>query len=209
LIYFRHYDGIPGMRKSSERHPLAVLRRIIKMSQPEFAKMVGLSESTIAKIESLRLSLSPENALLIQEQTGCSANWLSAGDPKAPPAAFVPTPEDRGEVKEYHKFDFHPFTLETFQWVRSRRQAGLPVEPDEDPKEFVVAECIQEILRACHKAKKDGKRSYAQVKLYQLASEFVSDLGSTDPWEDDFLEYQVRVLDSSLHLTSIDRTPMD
>ena len=197
------------MRKSSERHPLAVLRRIIGLNHPQFAKLVGLAESTVAKIESLRLPLSTENALLIEAQTGCSAQWLSAGDPKAPPCAFVPVPDDKGEVKEYNKFDYHPFTLETFQWVRSRREAGLPVEPDEDPKEFVIAECIQEILRACHKAKKDGKRNYAQVKLYQLAHAFVSELGSTDPWEDDFLEYQIRVLDSSLHLTSIDRTPMD
>jgi transcriptional regulator with XRE-family HTH domain len=75
------------MRRSSLRHPIAVLRTIIKISQPDFSRLAGIAESTLAKIESLRLPLSKENAIKISAQTGVSMGWLMEGDPLAPPRA--------------------------------------------------------------------------------------------------------------------------
>jgi transcriptional regulator with XRE-family HTH domain len=197
------------MRKSSERHPLAVLRRIIGMNQPEFAEMVGLSESTIAKIESLRLPLSPENAILIASQTGCSSTWLAAGDPEAPPRATFSITEEGEEPEPNDRYSSYPFTLETFQYVRALRQKGGMIEGVEDPAYMVVADSIQELLRALHRATKAGKTEYAHIKLYNLVQSMTKDLGASDPWDDDFVDYLEQVLDSVVELTRIDQTGRD
>lgn len=197
------------MRKSSERHPLAVLRRIIGLNQPKFAEEVGLAESTIAKIESLRLPLSPENALLIASQTGCSPTWLSAGDPKAPPAASFAVPKEGEKIEKPDRFTFYPFTQETFQYVRAQRQQGNLLEEIEDPAYMVVADSIQELIRTLHKATKEGRGAYAHVKLFNLVQTLSNELGSSDPWDDDFADYLGQVLDSVVRLTKIDRTGRD
>jgi transcriptional regulator with XRE-family HTH domain len=191
------------MRQSYLRHPLAILRQIIQLSQPEFARLVGLSESTVSKIESLRLELSEEIALLIESETGCSARWLLNADPTRPPLASVIVTES-GTVNRAEPDDDTPFTLEVFQWVRSRKRAGLPLEADDPSKHFIIADAVQELLRACHHAEKKGKRDYAQAKLYGMVQSFSKDLGVSDPWDDDFIEYMVTVLDSVVHITQLD-----
>jgi transcriptional regulator with XRE-family HTH domain len=75
------------MRHSSLRHPVAVVRKIIALSQPEFSRLAGIAESTLAKIESLRLPLSKQNAIRIADETGVSARWLLKGNPQDPPPA--------------------------------------------------------------------------------------------------------------------------
>lgn len=75
------------MRKSFLLHPIAVVRDIIGMPQPRFAELTGTGESTLAKIESLRLPLSKEMAIRITNEVGVSTRWLMNGDPKAPPIA--------------------------------------------------------------------------------------------------------------------------
>jgi len=75
------------MRHSSLRHPVAVVRKIIGLSQPEFSRLAGIAESTLAKIESLRLPLSKQNAIRIADETGVSMRWLLKGNPQDPPPA--------------------------------------------------------------------------------------------------------------------------
>jgi transcriptional regulator with XRE-family HTH domain len=105
------------MRRSSLRHPVAALRAIIGLAQPEFAKLVGIAESTLAKIESLRLPLSKENAIRISDAVGVSMGWLLQSDPGAPPAADSLRfgEQERGPI---------PFTREVFDECRAQIEVG-------------------------------------------------------------------------------------
>jgi transcriptional regulator with XRE-family HTH domain len=105
------------MRRSSLRHPIAVLRSIIEIAQPDFSRLVGIAESTLAKIESLRLPLSKENAIKICNETGASMRWLMAGDPWAPPIA------DELQFLPINKKSV-PFTRKLFEEFRARIEAG-------------------------------------------------------------------------------------
>lgn len=72
------------MRPSPYRHPLAVLRKFLKLGQKEMAKLVGCSGATIQAVELLQLRLSGQLALKISRATDASVAWLLAGDPAAP-----------------------------------------------------------------------------------------------------------------------------
>lgn len=190
------------MRKSSERHPLAILRRIIGLSQPEFAELSGMSESTVAKIESLRLPLSEENALLIESETGCSAQWLKAGDVAQTPVTSYSINKAKGTSDDW--FTDKPFTLEVYQWLRSRKQAGIPIEETSDDRNLVVASAIHDLIRACHSAEQNGKKNYAELKLYNMVQAMSRELGITDPWDDELTDYLGKVLDSVVFINQYD-----
>lgn len=74
-----------AMRPSPLRHPLAVLRQIIGISQGELAVLVGKSRATIQAVELRKLNLSEELGLKIALETGVSARWLLDGDPAVAP----------------------------------------------------------------------------------------------------------------------------
>lgn len=68
------------MRPSPLRHPLAVLRQIIDMSQQQLADLAECARPTIQAIELRKLNLSEKLAQRIAYQTGVSPSWLLAGD---------------------------------------------------------------------------------------------------------------------------------
>jgi transcriptional regulator with XRE-family HTH domain len=65
------------------RHPVAVLRKELELSQQEFADVARCSRETIRSIEVLRLKLPPKLAEFIAGETGVSLKWLMANRPKA------------------------------------------------------------------------------------------------------------------------------
>jgi transcriptional regulator with XRE-family HTH domain len=193
------------MRKSSERHPLAVLRRIIELDQPAFAHEVGLSISTVSKIETMKLPLSLENAMLIASETGCSPVWLLMGNPMAPPLAGIPDPKAPGRKTGKGKFEPPPYTKEIFDHVRSSLKAGNPIKGADYMDISLFSDPLQLIIRALHRASKTNRSSLAYSKLSDLAKEFTKAVGITDPLTPDFAEYQDKLLSSIVELTEIDR----
>lgn len=105
------------MRHSSLRHPVAIVRKVVGMSQPVFAKLVGIAESTLAKIESLRLPLSKDNAIRITDETGVSMRWLIAGNTQEPPHADEFRFNQKGG--KYPRFD-----QQLFEKRRAQIQGG-------------------------------------------------------------------------------------
>ena len=97
------------MMPSPLRHPLAVLRQILGMSQAQLGALCGNSGRTIQAVELGKLSLSDGLAHRIAEATGVSLEWLLNGDPTAPPEADCPSgvrsPEQvyTREVYEAHR----------------------------------------------------------------------------------------------------------
>ena len=192
------------MRKSSERHPLAVLRGIIELDQPAFAHEVGLSISAISKIETLKLPLSMEKALHIAAETGCSPAWLLMGNPKAPPVAGIPDPKAPARKAGKGKFQPPPYTKEIYDYVRSCLKAGKPIEGADYMDISLFSDPLQLIIRALHKASKTSRSSLAFLKLNDIAKELAKEVGITDPLTKDFVDYQDRLLEEIRELTKID-----
>jgi transcriptional regulator with XRE-family HTH domain len=104
------------MRPSPLRHPLAVLRQIIGISQKELANLVGKSAATVQAIELGKLALSEELARKISLETGISMKWLLDGDPSGPPV---------GDFNNRPTFEKEPsFSKAVFERRRADRKAG-------------------------------------------------------------------------------------
>ena len=192
------------MRKSSERHPLAVLRGIIELDQPAFAHEVGLSISAISKIETPKLPLSMEKALQIAAETGCSPAWLMMGNPKAPPLAGIPDPKAPAKKAGKGVFEPPPYTKEIYDYVRASIKAGKPIKGADYMDISLFSDPMQLIIRALHKASRTSRSSLAFLKLNDMAQELAKEVGITDPLTRDFVDYQDRFLQEIVELTKID-----
>lgn len=68
------------MRPSPLKHPLAVLRTTIGLTQKEMADIIGRAARTVQAIELGQLPLSEDLAVLIGQATGVDAGWLLEND---------------------------------------------------------------------------------------------------------------------------------
>jgi transcriptional regulator with XRE-family HTH domain len=91
------------MRLSPKRHPLAVLRILLKLCQKELGDLALCSKATVQAVELGKLRLSEDLAGRIASATGVNVEWLLNGDPSIPPQAY-----DGGE-----------YTLEKFEFYRA------------------------------------------------------------------------------------------
>src|SRR5690348_717249 len=80
------------MRPSPHRHPLAILRFIVKITQKEMGDLLDCSRATIQAVELGRLKLSEKLAHRIAYETGASLVWLLAGDVRRKPIRSDGTP---------------------------------------------------------------------------------------------------------------------
>ena len=103
-----------GMRPSPLRHPLAVLRQLIGISQKEMADHVDRTPATIQAIELKKLNLSEDLAAKIEEETGVSAAWLLAGD--------VTRPIQNRLGARYLKNDYDMTRAREVETTRARRR---------------------------------------------------------------------------------------
>ena len=90
-----------------ERHPLAVLRRLLCKTQPEMAALLGCAVVTVQFIEANRLKLSEKLAQTISRKTAISPAWLLKGDPLAAPLDTAGAPYTR-ETFESNQVIIHP-----------------------------------------------------------------------------------------------------
>ena len=103
------------MRRSPLRHPLAILRTTIGLTQKEMADLVDRTPSTIQSVELGKLPLSEDLAMLIAEATGVDPGWLLEDDPTTPPRKG-PTAMGMGSgTGDYGRpeFEFHRAFLES------------------------------------------------------------------------------------------------
>ena len=86
---------IAHMRKSAQKHTLAVLRLKIGLGQKELAELVECSRPTIQSIELGRLELSDKLADRIARETGVALAWLKNNDVKKRPLDYQGAPYTR------------------------------------------------------------------------------------------------------------------
>jgi transcriptional regulator with XRE-family HTH domain len=104
------------------RHPLAVLRTTIGLTQKEMAQMIGRAPRTIQAIELGQLPLSEELALRIAAETGVDESWLLEGDASAPPERGPALLAFAGENRPYEKRDY--------EWQRAFNEATPVTEAE-------------------------------------------------------------------------------
>src|SRR6266404_4602819 len=80
------------MRPSPLRHPLAVLRQIINLTQKQLANLAECSCPTIQAIELGKLQISAKLAQRIAYRTGINPGWLLANDVAQKPTLGDGTP---------------------------------------------------------------------------------------------------------------------
>jgi DNA-binding XRE family transcriptional regulator len=95
------------MRRSPQRHTLAILRTLIGLTQKEMAHLINRKRPTIQAIELGKLELSLNLAQQINIQTGVSTEWLLTNDITRPPIAQ----------------DGAPFTKPTFESIQANLRA--------------------------------------------------------------------------------------
>jgi transcriptional regulator with XRE-family HTH domain len=93
------------MRKSAQKHTLAVLRLQLGLGQKEFAELVECSRPTIQSIELGRLPLSDKLADRISRETGIGIAWLKKNDVRKGPLDY----EDK------------PYTKDLFERIQANR----------------------------------------------------------------------------------------
>src|SRR6185369_3951936 len=102
------------MRPSPLRHPLAVLRLEIGLTQQQLAEKVGRSTRAIQAVELRHMPLARKLALEIAEYTGVDPDWLLEGDPNTPPKkgaigeTLKPGPYDHDYFEFYRAFRESP-----------------------------------------------------------------------------------------------------
>ena len=155
--------------------------------------------------ETFKLPLSVESAVTIEAETGCSAQWLKKGDPSEPPRSAILLPGTNKRIKNAADVEDPVYTKEVFDWVRSQKAKGEPVEPERpDTPDYWAALAIQDILLTCHYAKKTGKGNAAQVKLANLVARFCGKIGKSNPTEDEVNDYILDTLDAVHLFTNVD-----
>ena len=103
------------MRPSPLRHPLAILRTTIGLTQKEMAGLVNRAARTIQAVELGKLSLSEDLAMLIAQATGVDAGWLLEKDPAVPPRKGTTAMGMGSGTGEYGRkeFEFHRAFLQS------------------------------------------------------------------------------------------------
>lgn len=103
------------MRRSPLRHPLAILRTTIGLTQKELAALVDRAARTIQSVELGQLPLSEDLALAMAQATGIDAGWLLENNPATPPRKGLTAENLATATGVYTRsdFEFHRAFLES------------------------------------------------------------------------------------------------
>jgi transcriptional regulator with XRE-family HTH domain len=110
------------MRPSPLKHPLAILRTTIGLTQKEMADLVGRAARTIQAIELSHLPLSEDLALRIAKETGVDESWLLAGDTSVPP--------QRGKALLAFNYEQRPYERKDYEWQRAFNESPVAAESE-------------------------------------------------------------------------------
>ena len=115
------------MRNSPLRHPLAIFRTTIGLTQKELGALVNRAARTIQSIELGHLPLTEELALRLAEATGVDEAWLFAGNPQTPPPKGLTLRQLGRSQGEYTKadYEYHRAYLETPLVTRDQLEAAI------------------------------------------------------------------------------------
>jgi len=108
-----HYVLI--MRRSPLKHPLAILRTTIGLTQKEMGDLVGRAARTIQSVELGNLPLSEDLAMSIAQATGIDAGWLLENNPEVAPRKGLTAQNMASSTGNYTRsdYEFHRAFIES------------------------------------------------------------------------------------------------
>lgn len=150
------------MRLSLLKHPLAVLRVALGLSQKEMAALAECSTPTIQALELCKLNLSERLGSVIAAKTGVSLAWLLGGNPRA------------AMLSRWG----HPYTPEVFDKVQAAEAASAKGRAAGDyfNANHVLATGFATMARALLAAHKTGQVELYAFKLSRALAEAVENL---------------------------------
>jgi transcriptional regulator with XRE-family HTH domain len=153
---------------SRKKTPVAVLRLELGLTVDEFAALIGKSISAVTSLETGRLALSPDTALVIATETGVALDWLLDGNPKEKPYVIEPRngPRER-------------YTRELFEKIQAAKSKG-PQELPNDLKFTLAINTICPWISVLYKASKDGQLDLAVYLMGKAIDELAERFGKDD-----------------------------
>src|SRR6266851_1295882 len=150
------------MRPSALRHPLAVLRQIINLTQKEMSDLAGCSCATVQAVELEKLKLSEKLAQRISYQTGVDPGWLLAND-----VAREPT---RG--------DGTPFTKESFEMARASLTRSAIRLGELEAIRLQIITAVERLTANCSNAYKADRVWLWTYKLEEILEAMEKEFGT-------------------------------
>ena len=157
------------MRKSPQRHPMAVLRLILGLGQKEMATLLKCSKPTIQAIELGKLKISARLAHETVMQTGISLEWLLNSNAQEPPVNTW-----TGQ-----------YTADTFKQVQAELIRPRTDETDSDFIFDFYLECVSRLGGAMLSSIEANKYSPFRYKLRQLLKEIEDKFGTWPTLDED------------------------
>jgi transcriptional regulator with XRE-family HTH domain len=159
------------MRRSPLRHPVAVLRTTLGLTQKELGDLTGRAARTIQSVELGTLPLSGDLALAVAEATGIDAGWLMEGDPDAPPRRGL-TARHLGQTKgAYTRADYEMHRALMESPVASGKEAQAEVQQaakTRDPRTGEVTLSVPTVKRVLLMGKREIVQEADQQTLEAL-----------------------------------------
>src|SRR6266404_752890 len=126
------------MRSSPLRHPLAILRNIIGLTQKQLADLAECARPTVQAIELQKLHLSEKLALKIAYQTGVHVGWLLADNVETAPTCG----------------NGRPFTKESFEMEQASLRAPAIRQGDLNAIRLEMITAVERLAASCSSAYK-------------------------------------------------------
>jgi transcriptional regulator with XRE-family HTH domain len=171
------------MRRSPKRHPLAILRLTLGLTQKEMADLAGCATITIQSIETGKKPLSEKLGEHIAAVTGVQLYWLMAGDPKAPMVADDGSPYARELYQQNKELLFGRKTKE-------RHEAEYKFVPE------ALGVFLANAFSILSHAHSKHRLAWAIYKLQVAIDAVADDLGT-----DETIDAKIQQLEAG-HLTS-------
>jgi len=149
------------MRRSPLRHPVAILRTLLGLTQKELADLAGRAARTIQAVELGTLPLSGDLALALAEATGIDVGWLLEGNPDAPPRRGLTARHSAPRRGPYTRQDYEHHRALMESPVASAAEAAAEMErvaripKGRGPRMDTVAIAIPTVKRALLVAKQE------------------------------------------------------
>lgn len=166
------------------RHPLAVLRHILRMNQAQLGELCGHSGRTIQAVELGKLALSEGLAHRIAQATGISVEWLLNGDPTVPPKADCPAGM-RSPERAYHYevYEAHRAAaeVETHAAAGEDRQNTIEQVADSHSYHDEMVKRDRELLALCAALLERTRSTNAAAVIRWRIRNFLDELDAQNP----------------------------
>jgi len=153
------------MRISPLRHPLAILRCTVGLTQQEMGDLVQRAAVTIQAVELGKLPLSEGLAQRIADATGANVGWLLDGNPDAPAVTASGAPYTRADFERHQvRREAQTSTGEDRDHELVATVAGLLEATVESPARDLVRWKLRRLLTSLADDESNGARRAVATK---------------------------------------------